>query len=139
MDRIVAMVTTQMRHPRARIARAALGKENLDLSALEGLLAAHVHDLDSQAGQLSRASTGLLAMLLNDPSEQRADPTAVLDLIEKLSRLYSLQLGELRRTIDLAARLARPQSPSVRVLAAVKADNVEIGLPRGSDLGEVER
>jgi hypothetical protein len=137
---VVLKLTERRQAPKTRLALAALGQERLEMSTLEGILAGHVHDLDDQAVELAKTSRGLLEMLAaNGTDGVRVDPQATLDLAERFMRLYSVQLGELRKTVDLISRISRPQRSQIKVLAAVSADNISFDMPQLSSLGGGDR
>jgi len=102
------------------------------MEALQSLLTSHVLQADRQARTLASQSEELLQMLFSpnpvgnskDEAVKPPDPAATLDLITRLSRLYNVYAGELRKSISLMDHLDRPRSPSLKVVAAGEQINV---------------
>ncbi len=128
--------------PRERLAEAALGKRRVEMSDLEGTLAGLVTELEMQASLSGSTARVLIAMILSTPpstspsqedllfgevAPSSFDVNAALGLAERLTRLNSIQISELRKTVDLLARIVRPDRPRVQVLAAVRADQINVG------------
>ena len=102
------------------------------MEALQSLLTSHVLQADRQARTLASRSEELLQMLFSpnppgDPEDEAVDPpdpAATLDVITRLSRLYNVYAGELRKSISLMNHLSRPRSPSLKVVASGEQVNV---------------
>ena len=96
------------------------------------MLSDHAAQNDRQARTLASRSEELIAMLFAPAEalqkEKKApippDPSAILDLVTRLSRLHASYAGEMRKNIDLLARLTRPRTPDVRVVAAGQQVNI---------------
>ena len=102
------------------------------MEALQSLLTSHVLQADRQARSLATRSEQLLEMLFAPPeasddtakSESPPDPAATLEVITRLSRLYNVYAGELRKSISLMDHLSRPRPPSLKVVASGEQINV---------------
>lgn len=129
LDLVVEKMTMMFNNPQQRLARAAMGQEQVELRDIENLLASHVLQLDAQAATVAGHARGLVEMIFSGDKKatKKLDTTAALDLVERLTRLHSANLSELRKTSELLARLVRPQRPQIKVLAAVTADQINVG------------
>jgi hypothetical protein len=129
LDQVVERLHAMWANPQQRLARAAAGLEQVELRDIENLLASHVLQLDIQASTVAGNARGLVEMLFgaDKKATKRLDTTAALDLVERLTKLHSANLSELRKTSDLLARLVRPQRPQIKVLAAVSAEQINVG------------
>jgi hypothetical protein len=114
--------------PRHHLDEAASGKQRVELKDIEGLLAFHLLNADEQATAIAEHTRDLIPLIFAPEQGGSFDREAALRLAERLTRLYSIQIGEVRKTAELLSRLVRPaRSPSIRVLAAVNADHVSVG------------
>ena len=118
--------------PMTRLSRATKNGALVRQEDLQAVLAAHAIQADRQARTLATRGEQLLEMLFASPapgddkgeSASAPDPAATLDVITRLSRLYNVYAGELRKSISLMDHLSRPRSPSLKVVAAGEQVNV---------------
>ena len=126
--------------PAQRLEQVAKGEAVLQREDLQSVLASHVVVADQRARDLDSQITDLISMMfaLPDPeaennAEERTDAGAVLQLIERLSRLKNDCSGPVRKTVRLLDQLSRPRVPEVRVVA--KGEQVNLGVAQQIDRG----
>lgn len=118
--------------PIARLSRATTDGALVRPEDLQAVLAAHAIQANRQAQTLATRGEQLLEMLfapeLADKEEGDAvkppDPSATLEVITRLSKLYTSYSGELRKSISLMDHLARPRPPSLKVVASGEQINL---------------
>lgn len=110
--------------PRTALALAAEGQLEVSQDALTGLLAGLALDVHNRSGVVGKRVDDLLEMVFAGGAGGQVDPAAVLDLVERLSRLHLGQQAELRRTVELLSRITRPSRPRVTVQAAGQQVNI---------------
>ena len=117
--------------PLDRLQEATVDGALLRQEDLHAVLTSHALRAERQANTLAARGEGLLEMLFapqpegeNKKGPKPADPSATLDLMTRLTRLYSSYASEARKTIELMDRLSRPHTPSVRVVASGEQVNI---------------
>jgi len=101
---------------RKRLMQAAIGQRRLTSLDIEDLLAKHLLELDSQASTMAETTELLYDMAFGPTWNKKVNSSDVLDVIEKLNRMHSTRLSDLRSTARLLAQIKRPSQ--VEVVAA---------------------
>ena len=107
--------------PRNRLRYAASGRTPLRLEDLEALLADHVLTSDGYAGQIGTNCRQLMEAVFT-PSAGINDPMAALKLIKQLTKLHQAHQSEVRKTVELIARIHQPRPPQVQVLSVEREE-----------------
>ena len=109
--------------PRDRLLAAVSGKAPVKREDVEALLADHILESEDQAKDLGRTCKDLTAFLL---SSEKQDPNVTLDMVTKLTALHQTHASEMRKTIELLARIQRPRPPQIQVIA-VDSEQLNVG------------
>ena len=98
--------------PGLRLRMAAEGTRKLDPDDLVALLSQQVSAEMTRVNQLSDHTDALTAMFF---TKHDASPSALLAIIEQLSRIRIRQQAELRRSLGLLHHMVAPSLPTVRL------------------------
>ena len=111
--------------PLQRLEAIARGEGEIQVGDLQAMMAGRVAHAFRQASSLDAHTEGLLKMLMDPPEGEQVNLDAVLELIERLSRLSQGYSSDIRRSAEALVRMVRPQPPNLKVVAT--GQNVNLG------------
>lgn len=104
--------------PRESLRAVADGRAQLRREDLEALLTGHLLETDERTRKIAERFEFLLEVLFSPSSPDDLDVRAVADLTARFDRLHRGSMGELRRCVELLARLSQPAPPTVKVISS---------------------
>jgi hypothetical protein len=98
-----------------RLKRAMLGQRRLTTKDIEDVLTAHLMALDEQTASMMATSDQFLDFAFSPRNDEKVNAGAALTVLEKLIRIHSRRLSDIRRTSELLARLLSPARIDVTI------------------------
>jgi hypothetical protein len=98
-----------------RLMKAAMGQQRITLDDVTDVLAKHLLELDGQASSMAATSDLILDMIFGPRNERGVSSGTSLVVLEKLTRIHSRRLSDIRRTSELLARLMTPARVDVTI------------------------
>ena len=98
-----------------RLMRAAMGRQRITIDDVTDVLAKHLLELDGQASTMAATSDLILDMIFGPRNEKSVGTETSLGVLEKLIRIHSMRLSDIRRTSELLARLMTPARVDVTI------------------------